>query len=79
MAYGGPLIPSERSSHQVVTSVAPRLNWQGEVPVRRWGLNPVAKRRPGRGTNGDPRRSAYIFMGSIVVLIVAFLMKWWLA
>jgi hypothetical protein len=28
--------------------------------------------------NGDQRRGAYIFMASIVVLIAAFLVKWWL-
>jgi hypothetical protein len=50
------------------------------MPVRRWGLNQVGKRRPGRGINGDQRRGAYIFTASIVVLIVvAFLVKWWLA
>jgi hypothetical protein len=52
------------------------------MPVRRWGLNPVVKRHPGRGINGDQRRGTYIFTASIVVLIVAFLVflvKWWLA
>jgi hypothetical protein len=50
------------------------------MPVRRWGLNQVVKRRPGRGINGEQRRGAYIFTASIVVLIVvAFLVKWWLA
>jgi hypothetical protein len=50
------------------------------MAVRRWGLNQVVKRRPGRGMDGDQRRGAYIFTASIVVLIVvAFLVKWWLA
>jgi hypothetical protein len=50
------------------------------MPVRRWGLNQVVKRRSGRGINGERRRGAYIFTASIVVLIVvAFLVKWWLA
>ena len=31
------------------------------MPVRRWGLNQVVKRRPSRGINGDQRRGAYIF------------------
>ena len=48
------------------------------MPVRRWGLNQVVKRRP--GMDGDQRRGAYIFTASIVVLIVvAFVLKWWLA
>jgi hypothetical protein len=39
-----------------------------------------SRRRPGRGINGEQRRGAYIFTASIVVLIVvAFLVKWWLA
>jgi len=49
------------------------------MSMRRWGLNQVVKRRPGRGINGDQRRGAYIFTASIVVLIVAFLVNWWLA
>ena len=49
------------------------------MPVRRWGLNQVVKRRPGPAINGNQRRGAYIFTASIVVLIVAFLVKWWLA
>jgi hypothetical protein len=48
--------------------------------VRRWGLSQVVERRPGRRINGDQRRGAYIFTASIVVLLVAaFLVKWWLA
>jgi hypothetical protein len=47
------------------------------MPVRRWGLNQVVKRRP--RMDGDQRRGAYIFTASIVVLIVALLVKWWLA
>ena len=49
------------------------------TPVRRWGLNSVVKRRPGRGMNSDQYRGAYIFRASLVVLIVAFLVNWWLA
>ena len=49
------------------------------MPMRRWGLNPVVKRRPGRGINGDQGRGAYIFTASIVVLILAFLVNWWRA
>ena len=50
------------------------------MPVRRWGLNQVGKRGPGRDINGDQRRGAYIFTASIVVLIVvALLVRWWLA
>jgi len=48
------------------------------MPMRRWGLNPVVKRHPGRAMS-DQRRGAYIFTASIVVLIVAFLVNWWLA
>ena len=48
------------------------------MPMRRWGLNPVVKCHPGRGMS-DQRRGAYIFTASIVVLIVAFLVNWWLA
>ena len=75
------------SNSNLLAALHSGLEQAHEVQGALDGVVGIGARRRGQratsrsfGINGDQRRGAYIFTASIVVLIVvAFLVKWWLA